>query len=249
MAAANKSKASASGKSNGPDLAITITNDHVAPQVLKANKRMAKIWADHGVDTSKHAIRIDSDELGVSEFNRIPNMQYVHGPLGQGMRKDGFDPDRIQIGWVRKLVSQSKTEKVIKYNQSLCDVTDLYPPMHADKMRYEMFACTHATVTFKLFRTGSTSPMTGNVWSVPESDTDLAQVVNLGHFYHVLDEKVSDDDCRFICDYKNASQNKDAITTEVAHFRPAQRYIRMELLVSQQVKLSSIVAKITASLS
>lgn len=226
---------------------LKISADFNSHNVVKSNKRFADIWVKYGVSKNKEAVRLQPHTCGVSVLNRIPNMPYCHTRLGQEVMRDGYDIDRIQVGWVRKLVSKDRIDNLVKYNQALSDGSDLYPPIYPDSMRNELLASTHMTLALRLFQAGKTSPVTGEIWRVANDEDDLREAVSgSGHCYFELDENCPDEEARFVCEYKNIEQNKNQINTEIQHLRSAQRILKAELRISGQIKLSSVVAKITS---
>ena len=187
-----QSKANANG-----DFQIKLTDDHAPANLVKANKRMLLIVEKHSVDTTHAAARVPSDQIGASPLNRMTNIPYVH-QLGADLRRDGFDPSRCQKGWLRRLKSQAKIDALVKHNEEIGGGTDLLPPVLKGVMVYECLATTHMSTALALFRTGRLSLITGEVWSVPLDDALLREVVELGHFYYILDEDLPDDDAEFL---------------------------------------------------
>ena len=175
------------------DFEIMPTSDHNATALLKANKRVAMIWTKWG--KSKGSRSIIAESILVSENNRIPNMPYAHCDLAPGIMKDGYDNGRAQKGWVVELSNADDINALIAYNNKLAEGSDLYPPIIAELVKYACLAGNHLTIAFRLFKSSKKSSINGKTFSAPAEDEFLADVLENGHEYYVLDQKTIQSVC------------------------------------------------------
>lgn len=226
---------SASAPKPVDDFEIKIDKTHQAANVVKANKRMAQIWEAHGIGAAKKTTRVPAHKIGICPLNRIPNLPYVR-TLGGNLKRDGFDPDRCQKGFLVLHTDQEKINALVDYNIKLAEGTDQYPPVIRDAMTYECLATTHITVAFRLYQAGKTVGSTGDVWIVPDDDENLKECTTIGWDYYILNDKINDDDKKFIINWKNSDQNQNQVVSEAEHFRNAQQYSIAELKLNNACK-------------
>ena len=226
------------------DFEIMPTSDHNATALLKANKRVAMIWTKWGKPKGSRSIIAES--ILVSENNRIPNMPYAHCDLAPGIMKDGFDSGRAQKGWVVELSNADDINALIAYNNKLAEGSDLYPPIIAELVKYACLAGNHLTIVFRLFKSSKKSSINGKTFSAPAEDEFLADVLENGHEYYVLDQKTPVEDQVFLARWKNTDQNQNQFAGMCEHLSHIQSVCAVAIKECPHVRVSTIVAKIAS---
>ena len=226
------------------DFEILPTSDHNASALLKANQRVALIWSKYG--KHQRAIPIIAEKILVSDNNRVPNMPYAHCDLAAGIIKDGFDKSRPQVGFVVELTNEEDIERLCAYNAKLAEGNDLYPPIVNELVRYSCLAGNHLTICFRLFKSGKKSSLTGKTFVAPAGDDFLADVLQNGHEYYVLDSKTPAADQQFLARWKNTDQNQNQFAGMCEHLTLVHSVCSAALRECSHVKVSAIVSKIAS---
>ena len=118
------------------------------------------------------------------------NFPYLHRQLYPSMKKDGYDPRRPRPGMLRRLVSGTAKDECIAMNVSYVKASSMAPPVNTELAAFESFAGSHLSGLFRLIRAKARSPLTGEMFEVPEEDTAWAYAVKHGHSYYVFKESL-----------------------------------------------------------
>ena len=210
--------------------------------VVRANKRFKTILQAHQLFEAPQQLKPES--VLPSEWNRTPNMAYVHFDIGPKMGTDGFFPNRAQPGMVISRRSPEAVARLVGHSQALMRGNDLYPPLFPDLARYECIGGQHLSLTLRLFNAEIPSSLSGFKWKANEDDEDLDDRRRKGHYYVVLDEQVSEADAIFLSEYLNVGQNRDCGFSDVMLLENTQKMCKEEFDRAKFVRPSSIVAKI-----
>ena len=222
---------------------IEPNDDLNAANIVKANKRVAAIMVQHG--KGKVPIRKVCHRIGMSKFNRNSNLVYVQTGLAPRLKSQGFDPERAGNGIIIEHDDDVKRKANVQYNLDLCQGSDLYPQVKASEMDSETLASQHLTLTFRLFAEGRKSSFTGDVFVVPDDDTDFKYVMIHGHLYWVVGASIGEADARFLAEWKNTDQNQNSMLSFAEVIRNLQTACRAEFILAKQVRVASVVAKVS----
>ena len=218
---------------------LKAAGDKQATEVVKANKRMAAIWAMYG--KVKKPVQIPPEKILVSRANRTPNMQYLHKDLFPGMRDDGYDPTRPDKGFVCEVADM---EGLITHNEELGKGNILYPTIVKELVEFECVASNHVTLTLRLVKQGKQSSITMMMFDVPLDDEFFAEAVELGHYYYVFRKDIPFDDKVFVARYKNADHDQSQWTSIAEHIRNMQLVCERAVAECKHVRLATVVAKV-----
>ena len=153
-------------------------------------------------------VLVDVDAVLPSKCNRPLNMQYVHNGLAQrSFGQDGYDPNRPQPGLLKRNKSADKIQAMIEhYMKAVQSAPEMHPPLHKSKACYESLAGSHITCTFRLYKNGCRSPITGKTYVI--ADDGIKFVCDEGFPYLVLDENLADGDAILLSEWRNSDQNQ-----------------------------------------
>ena len=195
---------------------------------------------------NKEPMRCDPDTMGSCEYNRLPNMHYIHSKLHKQLDADGYDPNRPHVGIATNYKSPEKSAANLKHNKSISN--SMHPPILDARMTRGCLAFQHMSILFRCYKHEIVSTITGRKYIIKD-DEDLKYNVTNGHFFWLLAEEISEDEARLVAQWYNSDQNQNHLNDVVEHIRSVQRVCRkeMEITCGAQVKLSSVIAKVTAA--
>ena len=208
--------------------------------------------ARHAEILKKHALyngvpqRLSVDAVLSSPWNRKPNLAYIHTDLCPSIEKDGFDPERCQAGYVIKRSSPDCVANLIKYNEELGS-GGFMPPIHTSEVGFEALGSQHLTISLRLFKTQTVSPISGAAFKVPSHDTDLQSRLRDGHYYKVIDDKISEADARFLAEWQNIDQQKNQGNSEQALMQKIYDEVCQQQKICPIIKMSAVSVKICNS--
>ena len=213
------------------DLEIEPTAEHNKANVVKANKRVAAAMAKYS--KYKQPQRKKCFCIGFSRSNRKSNMAYIHNNLSNGLKKDGFSPERAGIGFIVEYDNPKDIKDLVAFNIEESSGSDLYPPVRADCMDSETLSSQHLTTAFRLFDAGGVSSMSGCVFEVPDDDNEFQYVMANGHDYYHFVSATPDEERIFLATWKNSAQNMDSMLNFAELIYAIQRYCKAEERVAK----------------
>lgn len=225
------------------------TAAHNPAAFVKASKRYKQIMKDYAERDGPVAIK--AWKILPSPLNRLGaplNIQYIHCELGQNVLSDvGFDPKRPNPGVVVRRTNPDKIKKLQQHAMMMnANSPRLFPPVHAESPEcvYECISANHLTCLLRMFEAKMTSELTKQTFVVPKDDSDLANVVESGHLYHVLRDDIPDVDMEFLSEYLNSDQNQNQCTSEISTLAQVDKIIKKELETTPHPKVSSVVRSV-----
>ena len=194
------------------------------------------------------SVRVNPDCILVHPRNRNgqqPNIPYIHRTLAANLMSQGFDPKRPHDGYLVEIVDPGFKKEVMEYNRMIgMRKVGLMPPIHDDMVRYAALGGNHLTITLRLFKHAVTSPITGVTFKASDSDTELKQVIELGHRYVILDgSKMSKDDCEIVSRWLNSDQDQNQASGSAQLLRTLLDICRDEMKKTTLVKVSNLISK------
>ncbi len=240
--APNQSKQAASDA-----LQVKCTTDHEPAKFVKDSKRFAiliETWKERD-----EPMPIQCWKVLPSPFNRMINLQYVHGNLAPGMHTKGFDPTRPKPGCVIHRTDPKAITRLKDHAVAVQSVApELFPELHSASPEccYECVGGNHLTLTFRFYHGSYTSPVTGITYAVPDDEHALRDRVERGRSYVVLKDGIPDDDASFIAEYLNSDQNQNQGTSEMQVLQSTHKVVEAELKVTPHPQVSKVTQKVAA---
>ena len=194
--------------------------------------------------------RFKPHTCGVSQWNRkgqSPNMMYIHGPLFDNMKKDGFDPKRAKPGLaIVYNDSGPKLDAALAYNKRIAEFAPgLWPPVDAEHMRRFTLSFSHMTIKLRLHEAESVCEITGKSFKVnKDDDEDLHYVAKEGHEYIALSEDTTEEEALLLSDWYNSDQDQNTGTSEASILKTIQLVVQGMVRESKLLKVSSVVQRV-----
>ena len=183
--------------------------DYDAALLARTTDQVHKIIDQHKVYDEPQ--RIQGNKILISMTNRSGrkiNVQYFLGTLGPNIKKHGYDPLKAKDGFVILHTNKDKIAKLIQDNRKLAEGTiGIFPPIDDGEIEYECLDTSHLTTTFRCFLVGMVSSITGESFAPPQDDQKLKYVLDKGHRYWVLDDKLTDAEKATLADWRNSDQD------------------------------------------
>ncbi|MEC8930567.1 MAG: hypothetical protein VYB08_04070, partial [Candidatus Latescibacterota bacterium] len=213
---------------------------------LKTSQRVAAIiFKYHIFDDPIH---VDSDEIGADWCNRMgsdPNIAICHEVLAPSFKKDGYDPSKPQVGILRAFEGHPDLLlKLLEWNMRFSAGDERWPPIDKQKMNKGSLACTHVNLTARMFKHEMTTKDGMRCTTGPaEENKACADLVRIGHKWHVLRGDTPDDDATLASTWFNSTNNSAQVTHEIEHIRGLQRVCKKEAQTHEVLVLSTVVSK------
>ena len=192
-------------------------------------------------------IRVPCDQILVHPRNRQgqpPNTQYIHKSLCPNLMSQGFDPNRPSVGYLVELSNDAIKKQVVDFNKSLAKQTGVMPPIFDDTARYACLGGNHLTISMRLMKHNTVSPITGQMLTVPAGDEELKKVVEVGHRYVVLKpDELTDAEAELISRWLNTDQDQNQSSGRAMVIRSLIDICAKEMTKSSIVRVSNIIAK------
>ena len=230
--------------------------DNVPRTYAKASLRYQSLVQKHGLPRGKpQPRRIPCTEILPSHLNRLGrplNIQYIHQDLAPSIQKEGFNPDRAQIGMVVRRTQSDRLGRLHAHSIEMHKAMgDMLPPLvvneHANK---ECLGGNHLTMTLRMYNSAYKSPITGAACVIGEDDIQLQLAASSktgeGHLCWELDDDILDEDCTFLSEMLNADQNQNQCNSE-DHLRRTMQCVLDRLMTAERphVPTSKVVDIVT----
>ena len=118
--------------------------------------------------------------------------------------------------------------------------------MNEGLIKYSCLAGNHLTTSHQGMKAGMRSSITGRVWGAPDDDKDLVFTLREGLLYWILDDSMTDEECKMITLWHNADQSQNSGVTDAMSIREVLFDCKAELQKSIHVKTSVIIARFTS---
>ena len=193
--------------------------------------------------------RFKPHTCGVSQWNRkgqSPNLMYIHGPLFDNMKKDGFDPKRAKPGLAIVYSSGPKLDAALDYNKRIAEFAPgMWPPVDAEHMRHFTLSFSHMTIKLRLHEAASVCELTGKSFKVDkDDDEDLHYVAKEGHEYIALSEDTTEEEAQLLSDWYNSDQDQNTGSSEASILKTIQLVVQAMVRESKLLRVSSVVQKV-----
>lgn len=162
--------------------------------------------------------RVMCTKILISKSNRKKrgvNTMYVHKSLVPNINKFGFDPLKAQDGFLIYIQDPEAIKELVAINQEMAEGTvGVYPTIHVNDVEYECLGGNHLTFSLRAFAEGLQSSISGSAIKPNPSDDRLKFVLEKGHRYWILDNKLTDEEKQVLSQWRNSDQDQSQGTSE-----------------------------------
>ena len=181
----------------------------------KVAQRVQKTLADFAA--WKEPKQLDPASILVAPGNRDgapPNGPHIHSGILKGLMDNGFDSTRPQVGVCVEFRSAEGKRKLLEHNHRFSASNPQLPFIDESKVLYGSLASSHLNLALRLIQQGAASPV-GDLRGLCEKDRVLADTVQNGHKWLVLQEDTPLEAQVDISLWRNQDQNENNGTHEI----------------------------------
>ena len=181
----------------------------------KVALRVQKTLEDFAV--WKEPKQLDPSPILVAPCNRggaPPNAPHIHRGILKGLMDHGFDATRPQVGVCVEFRTPEGKRKLLEHNARFSASNTQLPKIEDIKVVFGSLASAHLNLALRLIQQGAASPA-GDLRALCEKDRVLADTVDNGHKWWVLQENTPLEAQVDISLWRNQDQNENNGTHEI----------------------------------
>ena len=178
---------------------------------LRVQKTLAdfSVWKEHK--------QLAPSSILVAPANRDgapPNVPHIHRGILKGLMDNGFDAARPPVGVCVEFKTPEGKRKLLEHNHRFSASNNQLPKIDESKVLYGSLASSHLNLALRLIQQGAASPV-GDLRALCEKDRVLAETVENGHKWWILQENTPLEAQVDISFWRNQDQNENNGTHEI----------------------------------